>query len=465
MRRPAGRRADKHKGLSIILVGCGKVGMSIVAQLSHEDHDITVIDTDPQAIQAVTNLYDVIGIVGNGASFSVQTEAGVESADILISVTGSDELNLLCCIAAKRASNCAVIARVRSPDYSDDTAYLKGRLGLAMIINPEKESAREIARIISLPTALGVSSFARGLAEMVRVRIPDPHYLHGKRLHELSRELDGAVLVCAVERSGEVYIPDGSFQLLSGDAVTFICPSRGAKLFLNRIGFRTNQTRDALIIGGSKAGYYLARMLLAQGVEVRIIESNRDRCEQLSTFLPHATIIHGDGTDADMLREAGIETVDAVIPLTGIDEENIMLTLHAQAVSNAKVVTKINRIMFPEAIERLNLGSVVCPKLIITDIIVAYVRARSASKDYNIETLVHLFDNRVEAIEFLAEAGSPVVDKPLKDLQLRDNLLVCCINRRGSILIPGGDECIREGDSVIIVTKHAGLRELVDILA
>lgn len=254
-------------------------------------------------------------------------------------------------------------------------------------------------------------------------------------------------------------------KLLEGDAVTFICPSRGAKPFLSRVGFHVNQARDALIVGGSKAGYYLARMLLSQGIAVRIIESDRGRCEQLSALLPRATIIHGDGTDSDVLRQAGIETVDAVVPLTGIDEENILLTLHTQAVSKAKVVTKINRIMFPKAIERLNLGSVVCPKYIVTDIIVAYVRARSASKDYNIETLVHLFDNRVEAIEFLAEAGSPVLNIPLKDLSLKDNLLVSCIHRRGSILIPGGDECIREGDSVIVVTKHAGLRELVDILA
>ena len=456
---------SKAKGLNIIIVGCGKVGLSLVDQLSRENHDITVIDKNPDKIQNVTNLYDVIGVVGNGASFSTQTEAGVEKADVLISVTDSDELNLLCCIAAKRASSCAVIARVRTPDYSDDTAYLKGRLGLAMIINPEKESAREIARILCLPTALGVSTFARGLADMLRVRIPTPHALNGKRLFELSRELDGAVLVCAVERSGEVYIPDGSFQLLSGDVLTFICPSRGAKSFLDKLGFRTNRVRDTLIVGGSRAGYYLARILLTMGVEVRIIEASRERCEMLSTLLPRATIIHGDGTDADVLHEAGIEEADAVVPLTGIDEENIMLTLHAQAVSQAKVVTKINRIMFPEAIERLNLGSVVCPKMITTDMIVAYVRARSASKDSNIETLVHMFDNRVEAIEFLAEAGSPLLDVPLKELRLRDNLLVCCIRRRGSILIPGGDDCIREDDSVIIVTKHAGLRELVDILA
>lgn len=458
-------RGAKSKGLKVIIVGCGKVGTSVVDQLSREGHDITVIDRDPAVIQTVTNQYDVIGVVGNGASFSTQTEAGVENADVLIAVTHSDELNLLCCVAAKRSSECAVIARVRTPDYSDDSAYFKDKLGLAMIINPEKESARVISRILCLPTALDVSSFSHGLAEMIRIRVPRRHVLDGKKLNELSRELDGAVLVCAVERSGEVYIPDGSFQLLAGDVLTFVCPSRGAKLFLDRLGFRTNQARAVLIVGGSRAGYYLARILLAMGTDVRIIEMKRERCEELSMLLPRATILNGDGTDADVLREAGIDEVDAVVPLMGIDEENILLTLHAQAVSRAKVVTKINRIMFPEAIERLNLDSVVCPKYLTTDAIVAYVRARSASKDFNIETLVHLFDNRVEAIEFLAEEGAPVLNIPLKDLQLKSNLLISCIHRHGSILIPDGNECILAGDSVVVVTKQTGLRELPDILA
>ncbi len=459
------RRSGKAKVMNIVIVGCGKVGISLVDKLSREGNDITVIDRNPRRVQMVTDTYDVIGVVGNGANFATQMEAGVAEADIFISVTGSDELNLLCCIVAKRSSDCAAIARVRTPDYSEDSSYLKGKLGLAMIINPEKESAREISRILCLPTAIGVSSFAGGRAEMIRIRVPEDNLLHGRTLSQLAPQLGGSVLICAVERCGKVTIPNGSFQLHSGDLVTFICPSRDSRVFLERIGFDTEQVRNALIIGGSRAGYYLARQLMRVGVEVCIIESDRTRCEELSDLLPRATILHGDGTDADVLREAGIEHAEAVVPLTGIDEENILLTLHAQEVSDAKVVTKINRIMFPEAIEKLNLGSVVCPKDITTNAIVAYVRSRSASKDSNIETLVRLFDDRAEAIEFVARPDSPVLDTPLKNLSLKDDLLIACINRKGRILIPGGDECICAGDSVIIVTTHVGLRELEDILA
>ena len=268
-----GKSVNRPRGMNIILVGCGKVGISLVDKLSGEGHNITVIDKSTERIQTVTNLYDVNGVVGNGASFSTQMEADVVKADILISVTGSDELNLLCCIVAKRASDCAVIARVRTPDYNEDAAYLKDKLGLAMIVNPEKESAREIARLLCLLTALGVSSFARGHAEMIRIQLPPRHSIHGKRLCQLSDQLSGAVLVCAVERDGQVYIPDGSFQLLSGDVMTFICPPRGSKQFLRKLGFQTHQVKSAMIIGGSKAGYYLARRLLQMGVEVRIIES------------------------------------------------------------------------------------------------------------------------------------------------------------------------------------------------
>lgn len=461
------RQADKARdGLNIILVGCGKVGVSLVDKLSQEGHNITVVDQDAAAVAAVTDLYDVSGVVGNGASYRTQQEAGVEEADVLISVTASDELNLLCCIVAKRTGNCAVIARVRTPDYSEDAEYLRKELGLAMIINPEREAALAIARLLCLPTALGVTSFAGGHAEMVRIRIPQGNMLDGRYLRELGRELAGPVLICAVERAGQVYIPDGSFQLRSGDAVTFLCPSRDSKQFLGRMGLATRQVHDALLIGGSKAAYYLARRLLAVGVQVRIIESNLARCEELSCLLPRATILHGDGTDADLLREAGIQRTEAVVPLTGIDEENILLTLHARAVApGAKVVTKINRIMFPEAVEKLDLGSVICPKHLTTDAIVAYVRSRGASKNSNIEALMHMFDNRVEAIEFLAGEGLPLLDVPLRELALRDHLLIGCLFRDGKMLIPGGDDCIRAGDRIIVVTTHTGLRELAEILA
>ena len=452
------------KSMNIFIIGCGKVGASLVGKLSEEGNDITVIDPDPEKIEAITNSYDVIGVVGSGANFNTLQEAGIEDADIFISVTGSDELNLLCCIVAKRASDCAAIARVRSPEYSENSAYFKDKLGLAMIINPDMASADKIARNLSLPTAIGVSSFARGRAEIVRIRVPQGNMLHGKRLMELSKELHGDVLICGVERDEEVYIPSGSFMLQSGDELSFVCPTHDSKAFLNRIGFDAAPAEKVMIVGGGRISYYLSKRLLNTGARVRILETNRARCAELSTLLPKAQVIYGDGTDAGVLRESGIEQADAVVALTGIDEENILLSLHAQEVSRAQVVTKINRIAFPKAIDRLDLGSVICPKDITTNAIVGFVRSRSAQRNSSIEMLLRLFDNRVEAIEVSAEADSPGLDIPLKDLLLKSDLLVACINRNGQILIPGGEECIRKGDSVIVVTKHLGLRELVDIL-
>lgn len=451
-------------GLNIIIVGCGKVGLTLVERLTKEGHDISVIDKNAAKVQNVTNLHDVYGVVGNGASLTVQMEAGIESADILISVTDSDELNLLCCIVAKRAGNCEVIARVRTPDYSEEAAYLKEKLGLAMMINPEQESANAIARILYLPTALEVVPFARGHAEMVRIKLPKGNVLTGKRIMDLGQELSGSVLICGVERNGEVYIPSGSFELAAGDVITFISPVRDGKKFLRRIGFHTHHVKNAIIVGGGRAAYYLAKRLLAQGVAVQIVESRKERCEELSILLPQAVVINGDGTNEELLREMGIMYAESFVPLTGIDEENILLTLYAREVSNAKVVTKINRITFTNVINNLDLGSVVYPKYITSEAIVAFVRSRTATRNSNIEAMLHLFDNRVEAIEFLVGEGAAVVGIPLYQLSLKDNLLIACINRDGRVIIPGGNDEIRVGDSVIIVTTHTGFHDVQDIL-
>lgn len=451
-------------GLSIIIVGCGKVGMTLVERLTKEGHDISVIDKNASKIQNVTSMYDVYGVVGNGASFTVQMEAGIEHADILISVTDSDELNLLCCLVAKRAGDCEVIARVRTPDYSEEAAYLKEKLELAMMINPEQEAANAIARILYLPTALDVAPFARGHAEMVRIKLPKGNVLAGKKIADLSQELSGAVLICAVERNGDVYIPDGGFALAEGDVISFIAPVRDGKKFLKRIGFQTHQVKNSIIVGGGRAAYYLAKRLLAQGVSVQIIESRKERCEELSVLLPQAVIINGDGTSEELLNEVGIAEAESLVPLTGIDEENILLTLYAREVSNAKVVTKINRITFTNVINDLDLGSVVYPKYITSEAIIAFVRARTATKNSNIEAMLHLFDNRVEAIEFLVGEGSPVVGKPLAQLPLKDHMLIACINRQGKVIIPGGNDEILTGDSVIIVTTNTGFHDIQDIL-
>ena len=456
--------SKKENGLKIIIVGCGKVGANLVDQLSKEGHDITVIDKKAEKIQDITNIYDVMGLVGNGASYSTQMEAGIEETDLIIAVTDSDELNLLCCTVAKRVGKCAAIARVRTPDYSEETGYLREKLGLALIINPELEAAREVARILYLPTALEVNSFAHGQAELVKFKVPEGNLLNGLSLAYLGKNITNDILICAVERNGEVYMPNGDFVLHSGDVVSFVSERHIARDFLKQIGLATRQVKDTMIIGASKAAYYLAKELLNMGISVKIIEKEKENCESLSVKLPKAIIINGDGTDPDILKEEGIETVQSFIPLTGIDEENIMLTLYAKQVSKAKVVTKINRVNYKQVINNLDLGSLVYPKYITSEAIIAYVRAKKNSMGSNIETLYHMFDSRVEAIEFIVEENSKVSGVPIKDLKLKKDVLISFINHNGHIIIPTGNDEIEDGDTVMIVTKNTGFTDIDDIV-
>lgn len=460
----------KNKGLSIIIVGCGKVGVTLVEQLSREGHDITVIDKNRELVEYITGTYDVMGIVGNGASYSIQREAGIENTDLIIAVTESDELNLLCCTVAKRVANCSAIARVRTPDYSEDVSYLQERLGLAMIFNPELESAREAARMLSLPTALEVASFAHGQAELITFKVPKGNRLDGLKLWDMAKhvpaEIERSVVICAVERAGKVHIPSGNFQLQHGDEVSFVSTTAIARKFLRSIGFKTRQVRSTMIVGGGRSSYYLAQELLQMGIEVKLIEKRRSRCEELSELLPDATIINGDGTSEELLREEGIEFAESFVALTGIDEENILLTLHARNISQAKVITKINRITFRDAINSLDLGSVIYPRYITSEAIVAYVRAKHNSMNSNVETLNYICDNRVEAVEFRVNEASEVTGKMLKDLKpkMKENILIACINRGGNILIPSGVDTIERGDTVMIVTTHSGFSDIRDIL-
>lgn len=457
-------KIQSKNGLNIIIVGCGKVGMTLIEQLSKEGHDITIIDKNAAKVQEMSNLYDIMGLVGNGASYSVQMEAGIENADLIIAVTASDELNLLCCTVAKQVGDCAAIARVRTPDYSKEAGYLRVKLGLTMIINPELEASLETARILYLPTALEVNSFAHGQAEIVKFKIPEGNLLDGMTIATLGKSITNEILICAIEREGEVYIPGGNFQMAKADIVSFVAPRRHIRSFLKKIGFKTKQVKDAMIVGGGKASYYLAKQLIAMGIDVKIIEQNKERCEELSILLPEAIIINGDGTDEEVLREEGIEYAQAFIPLTDIDEENIMLTLHAKQVSNAKLITKINRSTFKNVISKLDLGSVIYPRYITSEAIIAYVRAKKNSTNSNIETLYHMFDNRAEAIEFRVDEPSSVTGIPLKDLMLKNDLLVSFIYRNGKVQIPSGLDTIEVGDTVMIVTTHTGLDNIQDII-
>ena len=455
----------KSKGLNIIIVGCGRVGITLVEQLSAEGHSITVIDKDAELINELINLYDIMGVVGNGASFSMQMEAGIKDADLIIAVTESDELNLLCCTVARRVGNCSAIARVRNPDYSLEIDYLRNKLGLAMIINPELEASREMARVLFLPTALDVNSFAHGQAELVKFKVKKDSLIDGKTVAEVGARTEN-VLICAIERKGEIHIPSGDFVIVAGDNVSVAAPRKVVKEFFKAIGFKTNHVKDAMIIGGGDSAYYLARQLHHMGIGVKIIEKSKSRCEELSVLLPKSVIINGDGTDEDLLKEEGIESVESFIPLTGSDEENILLTLYANKVSNAKVITKINRLTFNDVIDGLDLGSIIYPRYITAEAIIAYVRAKSASRGNNIETLYHMFSQRAEAIEFRVDYEyEGITGKPLMDLKLKKNLLISFINRKGRIIIPGGRDSILPGDTVMIVTTNKGFNDISDILA
>lgn len=454
----------ENRGLNIIIAGCGKVGITLIDQLSKEGHYITVIDKNSTKLQTLSNNYDVMTVCGNGASYSVQREAGIESADLIIAVTDSDELNLLCCTVASRSGKCSAIARVRTPDYSIEANYLKNRLGLARIINPELEAANEVTRILSLPTALDVTPFAHGQVEMVKIKIPENSFLDNMEIQNISKNISTDFLISAVERNGEVFIPSGSFILKSGDIMSVVAARRDILSTLKKMNFKSTPIKNTLIIGGGKVAYYLAKQLLNIGFDVKIIEQDRERCEELSILLPKAIIINGDGTDEDLLKEEGIQNCDSFVPLTGIDEENIMLTLYASKVSNAKAVTKINRINFTNVIAGLDLGSVVYPRFLTSEAIIAYVRAMKNSMNSGIETLSHLFNQRVEAIEFKIKEAPAVTNIPLMDLKLKNNLLICVINRNGRVFIPSGQDCFMDGDSVVLVTTHQGFNDINDIL-
>ena len=450
--------------MKIIIVGCGKVGATLTEQLSREGHDITVVDQNPSVVQLISTTYDVMGVSGNGASYSVQREAGIDEADLMIAVTNSDELNLLCCTVARKVGHCAAIARVRNPDYAGELTYLQEQLGLSMIINPELEAANEMTRLLCLPTALDINPFAKGGAELIKFKIPEGSRLDGKNLAGAAQLVQRGALFCAVERGRQLCIPDGNFVLKDNDLVSVLVSAKDALQFFSDIGVQTHQVRSTMIIGGGKTSYYLAKQLLDMGIAVKIIELDRTRCEELSMLLPESVIIHGDGTDESLLHEEGVDRVESFVALTGMDEENILLTLYARRNGVRKVITKINRITFHDVIDQLDLGSVVYPRYITAEAIIAYARALQNSIGSNIETLYHIFDDRAEAIEFRVEKDAPVIGIPLAELQLKSNLLIACINRGGEIIIPRGQDAILAGDTVIVVTTHTGFHDIRDIM-
>lgn len=454
----------KRDFLDIIIVGCGKVGQALAEQLNEQGSNITVIDLDGNKIDALTSRCDVMGVVGNGATHLVQQEAGIERADLLIAVTGSDELNLLCCLIAKKAGNCRTIARVRSPQYSSEAPFLKDELGLAMVINPELAAAQEIARVLRFPSAMKIETFSRGRVELLKFRLPEDSPLAGLAVKEISSKLMCDVLVCTIERGDEAYIANGNFIFEGKDVISIVASPKKANDFFRKINYKTNSVRDVLITGGGELGHYLTEILLRSGISVKIIEKDLKRCEELSELWDEVTVINGDASDQNVLLEAGLEEAGAFVALTNLDEENIMLSLFAKSAGSAKLVTKINRIEFDEVIKHLDLDTIIYPKNITSDTIIRYVRSFKRTEGSNVERVYQFIKGKVEASEFTITDESAVTNIPLMKLTLKPGVLVAAILRDKKVIIPRGSDVIMSGDTVVIVSNIVGLHDIADIL-
>lgn len=450
--------------MNIIIVGCGKVGSTLAEKLIRENHDITLIDRDPGVLRSIADSNDVMTVVGNGAVYQVQMEAGIQEADLLIATTNSDELNMLCCLIAKKAGNCHTIARIRNPEYSTEISYIREELNLSLAINPELAAATEISRLLRFPSAIKIDTFAKGRIELLKFIIPEHSTLNGMKVMEVSTKLKCNVLICVAEREEDVVIPGGNFVLQAGDKISFIASQKDSTDFFRKVGIVNNSVKSVMIVGGGRMTYYLGKILSGVKIKMKVVEQNFDRCNELSELLPNAMIIHGDGSDQRLLEEEGLDQMEAFASLTGFDEENIMVSLYATKKTKAKIITKVNRTSFKEVVNSLNLGSVINPKLLTADLILQYVRAIQNSLGSNVETLYRIADDQAEALEFRVGHDAPVVGIPLEKLKLKEGLLVACINRMGKIITPRGKDTLEPGDTVIIVTTNKGLQDLKDIL-
>lgn len=450
--------------MKIIIVGCGKVGSTLAEQLDKEGHDIVVVDKKSAPLKSVTDSLDVMGVIGSGTSYRTLLEAGIDTADLLIAVTGSDELNLLCCLIARKASRCHTIARVRNPQYNEEIDFIREGMGLTMTINPELETAIEMERLIKIPSAIKIETFAKGKVELLKFHIPSNSPLDGIKISDLSVTLRCKILVCVVERNEQVYIPSGSFELRSNDMISIIATPQNALDFIKKAGILVNDIKNVMIVGGSTIAEYLARRLNKYDINLKIIEQNIERCEELSELFPDALIINANAADKDVLLEEGIEDIDAFASLTNLDEENMILSIYAKKHSKAKIFTKVTRLTYDDIISEMPLGIIINPKMITTDSIIQHVRAMQNSDGSGVEALYRIVSNKVEALEFHSGKNAKLLGIPLEDLSIRPNILICCISRNDEVIIPTGKDYILEGDNVIIVTTNKGLNDLNDIL-
>lgn len=450
--------------MNIMIAGCGKVGLELAEILSNAGHEVTVMDKNNEALTSVTNTVDVMGYQGDCTSVRIQMEAGIKDADLLIAVTSDDEINMLACLIAKKTGSCHTIARIRSPQYTDEIGYLKEELGLSMSINPEMVAADEMVRLIQIPSALEVDTFAKGRVSLIGIQIPEGSVLDNLTLKDMSSKVGRNSLICVKEHNGEIMIPRGSSVLHAGDKISVTLSMRDVNDFLNRIGIKAKKIKNVMIAGGGTISYYLAKKLLDLRINVKIIEKDINRCEELSELLPKAMIICGDATEKRLLKQESIEDMDAVCCLMHQDEANILLSLYLSNMNKKiKFITKVHRNSYEDLVTALPVGNIISTKKITSDYIARYVRSMQNSMGSEVEALYRIMDGRVEALELIVGEDFDKTGVELKDLSIADNTLICCINRKGKIIRPGGKDTMEFGDSVVVVTTN-NINSIHDII-
>lgn len=449
--------------MKIVIIGLGTIGRAVLETLSKQEHTITIIDESRDKVESLIERHDVFGVVGNGASLSIQKEAHTKDADIVIALTDSDELNILACLTANKAGAKSTIARVRNPDYSKQIDLMKDELGISMIVNPEKETADEIFRLISLPSLSQIEHFANGRVLLVEVTITKDCALFGESLVSMKRHFNTKVLVCAVQRGEEVFIPEASYMFEIGDKIHFTSDAASLRTFLSEAHFVNSPIKRVMIVGGGRTGYYLSDELSKKKYKVKLIEGDKELAERLAEALPRVTVIHGNGTRHDVLVDEGIESHDAFVTLTDTDEENLVVSMFANKMKVKKVFTQIKSSDLDDIINELGITNTVSPRELVASKINSYIRALSNRRGSNVLTLYKLIDGRIEALEFSAKKQNRFLDKPLSALKIKKNCLIACILRGDEVIIPDGSSTIQLGDNVIVATTHKDFDDLTDI--
>lgn len=450
--------------MNIIIVGCGQVGQNLAEQLIQDKNNVTVIDKSYDNLKSLTDRIDAMGIVGNGASQVTLTEADVEHADLLIAVTNSDELNLLCCTIAKKISNCSVIARVRSHIYNNESEFLKNELGLAMVINPDYVAAQEIARVLRSPSALSIETFGKGKVELLKYRLPDDSAIVGMSVKDVMLKYKSDILFATIERGDTAYIAKGDFIFNARDIVSIISSPEASQNFFKKLGSKNQSVKSAMIVGAGEITHYLCAEIKKSKMNLKVIESDMARCDEISSAFPHVTVIHGDTTNHELMAEEGIGKVGAFLALADSDEENMIISMHAKEKTHGKIVTKVTRMGYDSVINQLNLDTVIYPKTIVSDMILRYVRSANNTRGSNMETLYNVIKGQVEASEFFIRKPSEIVGVPISKLKFRKNVLIAAILRKGEVIMPRGYDTIEMGDSVVVVSKVTRLQDITDIL-